>query len=106
MQFPSMRLPTILGLVLLLPPLLRSQPEGAGTMSPEGKYASHALPGKRETLAAMREVNSYQLAHPDPVSLAQPLHHIWMRVTWYTGVMAAWEAAGDSSYLEQSLAYG
>jgi unsaturated rhamnogalacturonyl hydrolase len=101
-----MRLPTILGLVLLLPPLLKSQPEGAGAMSPEGKYASHGIPEKRQILAAMREVNSYQLAHPDPVAAAQPLHHIWMRVTWYTGVMAAWEATGDPSYLEQSLAYG
>jgi rhamnogalacturonyl hydrolase YesR len=64
--------------------------------------------GKREILAVLRKVDSYQLNHPepDPWPAAKPLSHIWMRVTWYTGVAAAWEATGDPSFLEQSLAYG
>jgi unsaturated rhamnogalacturonyl hydrolase len=92
-----MRLPTLLGLVLLFAPLLKSQPGDAGAMM-----------GKREILATLRKVNTYQLGHPAPdaPTAADPLHHIWMRVTWYTGVMSAWEATGDPAFLEQSLAYG
>src|SRR5580658_9123953 len=101
-----MRLPTILGVALFLPLLLKSQPGDAGAMSPEGDRVGQATMGKPEILAVLRKVNSYQLAHPDASAAAEPLHHIWMRVTWHTGVMAAWEATGDPSFLEQSLAYG
>lgn len=64
--------------------------------------------GKREILASLRKVNSYQLAHPvlEASEAADPLRHPWPRVTWYTGVVAAWKATGDSSFLEQALAYG
>jgi rhamnogalacturonyl hydrolase YesR len=84
---------------LLLPVLLKSQSEDAGTQT---------MMEKRGILAVLRKVNSNQLAHPvqDAPEAADPLHHIWMRVTWYTGVMAAWETTGDPSFLEQSMAYG
>jgi len=103
-----MRFPTILVLGLLLPLLLRSQSEDAGTMSLERVNVGLTMMGKREILAALRKVNSNQLDHPAPdaPAAAEPLHHIWMRVTWYTGVAAAWEATGDASFLKQSLAYG
>lgn len=67
-----------------------------------------ALPGKREIRATLRKVNSYQRAHPvlDPTEAADPLLHPWPRMTWYTGVMAAWWATHDRSFLEQALTYG
>jgi rhamnogalacturonyl hydrolase YesR len=77
-------------------------------MSLERVNVGLTMMGKREILAALRKVNSNQLDHPAPdaPAAAEPLHHIWMRVTWYTGVAAAWEATGDASFLKQSLAYG
>ncbi|HXQ80687.1 MAG TPA: glycoside hydrolase family 88 protein, partial [Opitutaceae bacterium] len=103
-----MRLPTVLGLVLLIPLVLRPQSEDAGITDAERKNIGEAKPEKREILAVLREVNANQLAHPelDASAAAEPLRHIWLRVTWYTGVVAAWKATGDPSFLEQSLAYG
>jgi len=77
-------------------------------MGPEGKNVGQTILEKREILDALRKANSYQLAHPvlDPSEAAEPLRHLWLRVTWYTGVVAAWKATGDPSFLEQSLAYG
>lgn len=70
--------------------------------------ASETIPGKDEIRGILRKVNSYQLAHPvlDASEEKDPLLHPWPRVTWYTGVMAAWEATKNPSFLEQSLAYG
>lgn len=70
--------------------------------------ASETIPGKNHMLGILRKVNSYQLAHPvlDASEAQDPLLHPWPRVTWYTGVVAAWEVTQDPSFLEQSLAYG
>jgi len=45
----------------------------------------------------MRRVNSWQLAHP----VMKPDDRNWKRATWYTGVVAAWIATGDKSFLRQ-----
>jgi unsaturated rhamnogalacturonyl hydrolase len=103
-----MRLPTVLGLILLLPLALKSQPVDAGPPGPGGKAVPETTRDKRAIRAALREVNAYQRAHPvpDPAEAAEPLSHLWPRVTWHIGVVAAWEATGDPSFLEQALAYG
>ena len=103
-----MRLPTILGLISALPLALTPKSGHAGATGAERNAASETTPEEREVLAALRKVNSYQLAHPvlDPSAAAEPLRHLWLRVTWYIGVVAAWEATGDPAFLEQSLAYG
>jgi len=74
--------------------------------------AAPVLPRKTEILTILRKVNSYQLENPvleksgSGKPITDPLQLPWPRVTWYTGVMAAWEATRDPEYLEQSLAYG
>jgi rhamnogalacturonyl hydrolase YesR len=51
--------------------------------------------------AAVRElmcrVNAWQLAHP-----WKETDRNWIRGTWYTGVMAAYQATGERAYLEQA----
>jgi|SRR5882762_4966399 rhamnogalacturonyl hydrolase YesR len=78
------------------------------TTTPQRSTITPQTPGKNEILAILRKVNSYQLSHPvlDAAEAADPLFHPWPRVTWYTGVMAAWEATKDQPFFEQSLAYG
>jgi rhamnogalacturonyl hydrolase YesR len=50
------------------------------------------------TTASIHQVNAWQAANP-----WQPVDRNWIRATYYTGVMAAHEATGDSAYLEQAL---
>jgi len=50
----------------------------------------------------MRRVNAWQVANP--VMKADDRN--WERATWYTGVMSAWKATGDTRYFEQALAWG
>ena len=60
------------------------------------------LPPRREIHAIMRRVNSWQSAHP----VMKPEDRNWQRATWYTGVVAAWKATGDESFLKQAWAWG
>lgn len=49
----------------------------------------------------MKRVNQWQLAHP-----WTPSDRNWIRATWYTGVMAAYAATGDETYLQQAIRWG
>ncbi len=66
------------------------------------EVASARLPSRKQIRAVMRRVNSWQLSHP--VMKADDRN--WERGTWYTGVVAAWKATRDKSYLNQALAWG
>ena len=55
-----------------------------------------------EILDLMKKVDAWQTAHP--VMPANDRN--WERGTWYTGVMAAWEATHDTAFLNQALAWG
>ncbi|MCP4785804.1 MAG: hypothetical protein GY903_06595 [Fuerstiella sp.] len=48
-------------------------------------------------LAIMHKVNDYAKAHP-----YRKTDRNWIRGTWYAGVMEAYYATGDASYLEQA----
>lgn len=50
----------------------------------------------------MRRVDAWQLAHP----VQPPENRDWERGTWYTGVMAAYQATGDRAFLRQALDWG
>lgn len=50
----------------------------------------------------MRKVNDWQVAHPR----MKPNDRNWERGTWYTGVMAAYNATGDEKFLQQAMAWG
>jgi rhamnogalacturonyl hydrolase YesR len=60
------------------------------------------LPAKKDIAAAMRRANAWQLAHP----VMKPMDRNWERGTWYTGVMSAWKATRDKTYLKQALDWG
>ncbi|MGO8733218.1 MAG: glycoside hydrolase family 105 protein [Terriglobia bacterium] len=60
------------------------------------------LPKKQQILALLQKANSWQMAHP----VMKPEDRNWERATWYTGVMAAWKATQDRSFLDQALAWG
>jgi unsaturated rhamnogalacturonyl hydrolase len=86
---------------------------GGGARSAAGSArTSDEFPGKIETLSLLRKVNTYQVEHPmtDAWQKAHPWmgpeKRPWPRATWYTGVMAAWKAIRDPSFLEQALQYG
>ena len=48
----------------------------------------------------MKKANSWQLAHA-----ARAEDRNWIRATWYTGVMAAYDATGETGYLKQAQAW-
>ncbi|MCU0784401.1 MAG: glycoside hydrolase family 88 protein [Verrucomicrobia bacterium] len=50
----------------------------------------------------MRKVNEYQAGHP----VMKGSNRNWERGTWYTGVMAAGQATGDDSYIDQAMRWG
>jgi unsaturated rhamnogalacturonyl hydrolase len=60
------------------------------------------LPSRVQVLALMHRVDAWQSAHP--VMPADDRN--WERGTWYTGVMEAWKATGDASFLNQALDWG
>jgi unsaturated rhamnogalacturonyl hydrolase len=49
----------------------------------------------------MAKVNSYQYNHPWKEN-----DDNWIRGTYYTGVMAAYQSTGDKKYLDQCNAWG
>jgi len=61
-----------------------------------------SLPPRPEILALMHRVHAYQIAHP----ITKPGTRSWMRDTWYTGVMEAWEATRDETFLNDALNWG
>ncbi len=64
--------------------------------------AGQTLPSKSEILSLLQKVNDWQSRH-----LVMPADdRNWERATWYTGVMAAWKATGDSNFLNQALDWG
>ena len=48
----------------------------------------------------MRRVNTYVKENP-----YKPSDRNWIRATYYTGVLGAYEATGDPAYLEQTTAW-
>ena len=63
---------------------------------------SDSVLSRKQILALMRKVNTWQLAHPVKVAA----DHLWERATWYTGVMDAWKCTGDRQFLDQALEWG
>ena len=56
----------------------------------------------RDFIGAIADkVNTYQYTHPSPYS-----NDNWIRGTYYTGVMAMYQATGDKRYLDQCIAWG
>ena len=53
--------------------------------------------GEAEILEVMQRVNRYIRANP-----YRETDRNWVRATWYTGVMEAYHATGDSAYLDQA----
>jgi len=51
-----------------------------------------------EITVLIHKVNAWQLVHP-----WRPTDRNWIRATYYTGVMAAYQATGDNGYLQQAL---
>jgi rhamnogalacturonyl hydrolase YesR len=62
-----------------------------------------ADPFARETILRMlHQANDWQTAHPR----MKPDNRNWERGTWYTGVMAAYEATRDEQFLNQAMNWG
>jgi len=62
---------------------------------------AQSLFDKESVKAVMDKVNSYQLENP-----WKEFDDNWIRGTYYTGVMACYQATGDKKYLEQCDALG
>ena len=56
----------------------------------------------QEITELLKRVNTWQLAHP----AMKANDRNWERGTWYTGVMAAYKATGDESFLNAAMAFG
>ncbi|HZU24732.1 MAG TPA: glycoside hydrolase family 88 protein [Bryobacteraceae bacterium] len=71
---------------------------------------SVGLTQRGDILALMKKANAWQVAHPivrvedAPGGVGGDRN--WERATWYTGVMAAWQATGDQGFYDQALAWG
>jgi len=74
----------------------------AGEAASGRPLSEDVLPQRQKILADLRSVNAWQLAHP----VMKPDDRNWERGTWYTGVMAAWKATHDPTFLEQALRWG
>jgi unsaturated rhamnogalacturonyl hydrolase len=99
--FPRLRLRTH-GFALRLGVLLVA----AGQLRGATPVKAAADPFSRGAVAAvMKKVNAWQLANPYCGMLDKDAadNDIWIRATWYTGVMAAYGATGDEEYLDQAL---
>ena len=53
-------------------------------------------------IALLQKVNDYQTAHP----VMKATDRNWERGTWFTGVMAAGVATGDSRFIDQATRFG
>jgi rhamnogalacturonyl hydrolase YesR len=74
----------------------------AAVVKPREMTTDLVLPKKQEILTLLKKANSWQMAHP----VMKPDDRNWERATWYTGVMAAWKATKDRSFLDQALEWG
>ena len=69
----------------------------------EGLLAADTVtPAAAEIRELMHRVNDGQVAHP----VMGAKNRNWERATWYTGVMAAYQATGDEKFLQQALDWG
>jgi len=71
-----------------------------------GGASAKADPLSHDAVAAvMKKANAWQLANPYCGLLDKDAadQDIWIRATWYTGVMAAYGATKDGEYLNQAL---
>ena len=67
-----------------------------------GATDSTRIPTRKEILAVMHKVNSWQVANPRMPKDDRN----WVRATWYTGVMAAGLTTHDRAFLDQALQWG
>lgn len=58
-----------------------------------GPFSTRAIAG------VLKKADDWQLAHP----VMPDGDRNWRRATWYTGVMAAYQATGDPAYLDQAM---
>jgi unsaturated rhamnogalacturonyl hydrolase len=73
-------------------PLLRTGPAAAGPPS--------TLPARSAILATVRRVNDHWMgAHTDPGD------NQWARATYFSGLMAAYQAVGEASYLRYATSW-
>ena len=103
-----------LNFALIILPALMVLTSATSINYPHGKWVVHAaapraaaqstpeIPRRQAILGLMHKVNSWQLAHP----VMKPDDRNWERGTWYTGVMAAWKATKDRTFLDQALKWG
>ena len=103
-----------LNFALIILPALMVLTSATSINYPHGKWVVHAaapraaaqstpeIPTRQAILALMLKVNAWQRAHP----VMKPDDRNWERGTWYTGVMAAWKATKDRTFLDQALAWG
>ena len=56
----------------------------------------------QEIVPLLEKVDNWQIAHP----VMPPDDFCWERGTWYTGIMAAYEATRDDNFLNQALDWG
>ena len=66
------------------------------------KVNGQSVNDKASIRLVMDKVNTYQLKHP----WTDSADYNWIRGTWYTGVMACYQATGDKKYLEQCEKWG
>src|SRR5512140_1739191 len=64
--------------------------------------AEPSLPERQQIVDLALKVNAYQAAHP----VVKGNNRRWERGTWYTGVMALYNATSAPGLLEQALQYG
>ena len=62
---------------------------------------AQSITDKANIKSVMDKVNNYQL-----MNLSKGADYNWVRGTYYTGVMACYQATGDKKYLEQCVKWG
>src|SRR6266705_6992230 len=66
------------------------------------KVKGQSIKDKASIRLIMDKVNTCQLKHP----WTEKTDYDWIRGTYYTGVMACYQATGDKKYLEQCEKWG
>jgi rhamnogalacturonyl hydrolase YesR len=84
---------------------LRAEPPKEGRSFAEKQNTTNPprpIFDKQDVKNIMDKVNQYQLVHPR----TKIFDDNWIRGTYYTGVMACYQATGDAAYLNQCEAFG